>query len=220
MMLLSLARAIPWPTMPSPSQGNDEGEDDDVGSGRRRGWGGWSSRTRQARRRSIVLLPSSNRVFVAVDDDVSLSLLRRGPGQAREWQNEMLAITRQPAGDGREAAQEWPLATKAAAVAATQQSTKKKGGEDALVVTAVRVRGGSLAVASARRWRRRQHGSSTATAAAAAPAATTQTQQSQTLPPWWCRLPLIRRGINGYARSNTCNLLQRGRAGGWSKRFN
>ena len=27
--------------------------------------------------------------FVAVDGDVSLSLLRRGPGQAREWQNEM-----------------------------------------------------------------------------------------------------------------------------------
>ena len=27
--------------------------------------------------------------FDAVDDDVSLSLLRRGPGQAREWQNKM-----------------------------------------------------------------------------------------------------------------------------------
>jgi hypothetical protein len=98
--------------------------------------------------------------FVAVDGDVSLSLLPPGPGQAREWQSEMqrhhkrwrrrwmggVSVTRgkwrrndattdnQP-DDGRDA-QEWPLAMKAAAVAATQQSTKKKGGKDALVVTA------------------------------------------------------------------------------------
>jgi hypothetical protein len=41
----------------------------------------------------------------------------------------------------------------------------------------------------------------------------------QTLPPWWCRSPLIRRGIYGSARSDAPTLFQRGRAGGWSKRI-
>jgi hypothetical protein len=36
----------------------------------------------------------------------------------------------------------------------------------------------------------------------------------QTLPPWWCRLPLIWRGIYGSARSDARKLFQRGRAGG------
>jgi len=42
----------------------------------------------------------------------------------------------------------------------------------------------------------------------------------QTLPPWWCRLPLIRRGIYGSAWSDACNLFWRGRAGGSWKRYN
>ena len=41
----------------------------------------------------------------------------------------------------------------------------------------------------------------------------------QIWPPWWCRLPLIRRGIYGSARSDTPTLFQRGRAGWWSKRI-
>jgi len=41
----------------------------------------------------------------------------------------------------------------------------------------------------------------------------------QTLPPWWCRLPLIWRGIHGSARSDARNLFCRGRAGGWRKRI-
>jgi hypothetical protein len=41
----------------------------------------------------------------------------------------------------------------------------------------------------------------------------------QTLPPWWCRLPLIWRGIYGSARSDARNLFRRGWAGGWWKRI-
>ena len=41
----------------------------------------------------------------------------------------------------------------------------------------------------------------------------------QTLPPWWCCLPLTRRGIYGSARSDARNLFRRGRAGGWWKRI-
>jgi len=41
----------------------------------------------------------------------------------------------------------------------------------------------------------------------------------QTLPPWWCRLPLIWHGIYGSARSDARNLFWRGRAGGWWKRI-
>jgi hypothetical protein len=41
----------------------------------------------------------------------------------------------------------------------------------------------------------------------------------QTLLPWWCRSPLIWRGINGPARSDARNLFRRGRAGGWWKRI-
>jgi len=35
----------------------------------------------------------------------------------------------------------------------------------------------------------------------------------QIWPPWWCRLPLLRRGICGYSRSYAPTLFQRGRAG-------
>jgi hypothetical protein len=42
----------------------------------------------------------------------------------------------------------------------------------------------------------------------------------QIWPPWWCRSPLIRRGIYGSARLDARNLFRRGRAGGgWSKWF-
>jgi hypothetical protein len=41
----------------------------------------------------------------------------------------------------------------------------------------------------------------------------------QIWPPWWCRSPLIRRGIYGPARSYTPTLFRRGRAGGWLKRI-
>ena len=41
----------------------------------------------------------------------------------------------------------------------------------------------------------------------------------QIWPPWWCRLPLIRRGIYGSARSDAPTLFQRGRAWWWSKRI-
>jgi hypothetical protein len=41
----------------------------------------------------------------------------------------------------------------------------------------------------------------------------------QIWPPWWCRLPLIRRGIYGSARSDARNFFRRGRAGGWLKRI-
>ncbi len=41
----------------------------------------------------------------------------------------------------------------------------------------------------------------------------------QIWPPWWCRSPLIRRGIYGSARSDVRNLFWRGRAGGWLKRI-
>ncbi len=41
----------------------------------------------------------------------------------------------------------------------------------------------------------------------------------QTLPPWLCRLPLIRCGIYGSARSDAPNLFRRVRAGGWWKRI-
>jgi hypothetical protein len=41
----------------------------------------------------------------------------------------------------------------------------------------------------------------------------------QTLPPWWCRLPLIRRRIYVSARSDARNLFRRGRVGGWQKRI-
>ena len=71
---------------------DDEGEDANVGSGRRRGWGGGGCVGHDER--DDDRSPSSLlRVvaLVAVDDDVSLSLLRResGPGQAREWRSEM-----------------------------------------------------------------------------------------------------------------------------------
>jgi hypothetical protein len=39
----------------------------------------------------------------------------------------------------------------------------------------------------------------------------------QILPPWWCRSPLIRRGIYGSFRSDARNLFRRCRAGRWSK---
>ena len=75
--------------MPSPSQGGVEGEDNDVGSGRRRGWGdgqvGHDERDDNRSSSSLLCIV----VFVAIDSDVSLSLLCRGPGQAREWQSEM-----------------------------------------------------------------------------------------------------------------------------------
>jgi hypothetical protein len=32
----------------------------------------------------------------------------------------------------------------------------------------------------------------------------------QTSPPWWCRLPLLRRGNFGYAQSDAGNLFRRG----------
>jgi len=38
------------------------------------------------------------------------------------------------------------------------------------------------------------------------------TRIPQTSPPWWCLLPLLRRGIYGYAQSDMGNLFQRGRA--------
>jgi ribosomal protein L34 len=41
----------------------------------------------------------------------------------------------------------------------------------------------------------------------------------QIWPPWWCRLPLIRHGIYGSARSYAPTLFRRGRAGGWLKRI-
>jgi hypothetical protein len=41
----------------------------------------------------------------------------------------------------------------------------------------------------------------------------------QIWPPWWCRLPLIRRGIYGSSRLDARNLFRRCRAGGWSKRI-
>jgi hypothetical protein len=41
----------------------------------------------------------------------------------------------------------------------------------------------------------------------------------QTLPPWWCRSPLIRCGIYGPARSDARNLFWRGRTGGWLKQI-
>jgi hypothetical protein len=39
---------------------------------------------------------------------------------------------------------------------------------------------------------------------------TPNTTNPQTSPPWWCRLPLLRRGIFGYARSDAGNLFRRG----------
>jgi hypothetical protein len=36
------------------------------------------------------------------------------------------------------------------------------------------------------------------------------TTNPQTSPPWWCRLPLLRRGICGYARSNAGHLFGKG----------
>jgi hypothetical protein len=39
----------------------------------------------------------------------------------------------------------------------------------------------------------------------------------QIWPPWWCRLPLIRRGIYGPARSYAPTLFRRGLAEGWLK---
>ena len=41
----------------------------------------------------------------------------------------------------------------------------------------------------------------------------------QTLPPWWCCLPLSWHGIYGSARSDAHNLFWRSRAGGWWKRI-
>ena len=90
MMLLSLARAIPRGrrrrphprgttrarTTMSAVGGGGGGGDGQVGHGERDDYRSSSSLLR------IV-------AFVAVDGDVSLSLLRRGPGQAREWQSEM-----------------------------------------------------------------------------------------------------------------------------------
>ncbi len=37
-----------------------------------------------------------------------------------------------------------------------------------------------------------------------------QHNNQQTSPPWWCRLPLLRRGIVGYARSDASDLFRRG----------
>jgi len=39
---------------------------------------------------------------------------------------------------------------------------------------------------------------------------TPYTTNPQTSPPWWCRLPLLRRGNFGYARSNAGNFFRRG----------
>jgi hypothetical protein len=39
---------------------------------------------------------------------------------------------------------------------------------------------------------------------------TPNTTNPQTSPPWWCRLPLLRCGIFGYARSDVGNLFRRG----------
>jgi hypothetical protein len=148
MMLLSLARAIPRgqrrrphprgttrarTTMPAVGGGGGGGD----------GRVGLGERNNDRSSSSLLCIVA----FVAVDGDVSLSLLRRGPGQAREWQSEMprrhkrwrrrwmrgVSVTR---GKWRHDDATTSRTTDERGVAATQQSTKKKGGKDALVVTA------------------------------------------------------------------------------------
>ena len=79
------------PTTPSPSQGDDEGEDDDIGSGRRRGWGGavasdtMSAMTIDCPPPFFALsrsLPLTT-VLVSVSSVVRAALVRHGSGEVR-----------------------------------------------------------------------------------------------------------------------------------------
>ena len=83
MMLLSLARAIPRGQRRRPQRTTMSA----VGGGGGGGDGRVGHGERDDDRSSSSLLRIL--AFVAVDGDVSLSLLRRGPGQAREWQSDM-----------------------------------------------------------------------------------------------------------------------------------
>jgi hypothetical protein len=83
MMLLSLARAIPRGRRRRPQRTTMSA----VGGGGGGGDGRVGHGERDDDRSSSSLLRIL--AFVAVDGDVSLSLLRRGPGQAREWQSDM-----------------------------------------------------------------------------------------------------------------------------------
>lgn len=83
MMLLSLARAIPRGQRRRPQRTTMSA----VGGGGGGGDGRVGHGERDDDRSSSSLLRIL--AFVAVNCDVSLSLLRRGPGQAREWQSDM-----------------------------------------------------------------------------------------------------------------------------------